>query len=312
MKATSRSWLYRASPVCLAALLAARCPSALAQSVTAGTDDTHQRSELLARLFSSLADARLRDARAAIRVLVRGAASESERLQLRRLGAALGSTLERRALDEIALARAHGDLSAIRLHLRNKAATGPLALWLRLELALALDRRGLTKDDAESARELLTRWLRHPANQRPKLDEQLSYVLRESSRVRVALGGDRAPVPTSKQLAERARSWQALLRAGRVPFPPPLIDVEALKRKLRDIDRRIENDTRVVEKVRRRMQRLRAQIPRMTDPQRRDARSNRARIDYDTRLLEREMAAAESRLRRARAERMRWQTFERS
>ncbi|MCA8968766.1 MAG: hypothetical protein KDC95_03250 [Planctomycetes bacterium] len=105
------------------------------------------------------------------------------------------------------------------------------------------------------------------------------------------------------------RIWESQLRAGIEPFPPALYDRKSLSRKIERLESDVEKIERRISVVDARIARLAAQKPHMTNPERRDARSNLAQIRRDTERLERERERARNTLTDAKRELRRWRTL---
>ncbi|MCB9919249.1 MAG: hypothetical protein H6832_12680 [Planctomycetes bacterium] len=276
--------------------------------VATGVVFTHLRDEeqQLTELIQSIADLRLDHARQTAVTLIDSVREPSRRVALEDLAAMLGTRIDAGRLDRLASARAIGDLEAIDACLREIPRTSPIAMWMRVERHLALQPRGLGREAMRMALHAIDTWKTWIAMHGPECGSDLDTVLETSKNVSQSIGRRAVTVVDARGLHRMARTWETQLRAGIEPFPPALYDHRSLERKIERLESDVERIERRIAVVDARIARLAAQMPHMTNPERRDARSNLAQIRRDTERLERERERERNALTEAKRELRRW------
>lgn len=255
-------------------------------------------------LYASLACGDLEAFTRAVKTLKDRVRDPGEAAALRVLFESLNAQSSAHERRRLATARVSGELDVLRRFLRKRRpGHAQLSLWLRAELALALDADGINLRDRKRARSALRAFLAHPTTRAGKLSQDLREVLQASAETRRVLGlardrrrmGEPARAEFSS-VSEIARRILMRIDAG-VATKWRLVETRVVTRRMRMRRAERKRCSARIQELERRIRRLRAQIPDLTDPERRDAQRNRAVIERDIAKNERAIRACKARIR---------------
>lgn len=276
------------TPLALLALFASR---------EAHDDARAARIRLYAAITHSKIDATIR----AVRDLQALSKDPAEAQALATLRAQLDARCKREELRKLTLAYTTGKLDELRAW-QTRHRNTQLGRWLQVELAFAFDKDGIQRKDRTRASRAIDSFLSHEATRGAQLHSDLADLLRQSAAQRTKLAFPRSPhrlptpPPRLAKLLERCETWRLQLSSGtRLRYT--LVSQSAVERAKAKCARDEARTRARIKTLERRVRRLKAQIPELTDKERRDARHNNAVIRRDIKRNEAAIADARTRIR---------------
>mgnify|MGYP001171466464 CR=1 FL=1 len=268
----------------------------------ATAEDPRHVTELLQALATLDAE-RARDRLVVLRRDVRDAA---RRKAYEDLAQHLGKVIDAALVERIATARVRGDATDLDACRAMLPPSDPLAIWLGIEVQLALDDRRLERRAAKAALAAIDTYKRQRALFGEDLGQRLRRVFASTQALSKPLGRSGAAVTSLDDAKRLATVWEAQLRDRTEAFPPAILDDATLDRRIDRAQGELSSIDAKLAAIKARLARLRAQIPTLTHRERRDAVSNRAQIEADQRRLQRDQKALERDRADAEQELRRW------